>query len=319
MQVDVSLILTCYNFRAFLRMAVESLLAQQTSFNFELLVIDDASPDRSLEEIADLADPRLIRFALPKNIGAAQAINLGFAHARGRYVARLDGDDRWYPEFVQQCAARLDSDPEIGMVYCEVDSIDAAGVTQPETLIGPHRASAPPSGDEFAALLHRHYTCAPGILYRREAWQAILPWPERFSSALGDWYCNLTIAARWKVAFVPRTLASYRMHGGGMHLNSVRSGLAERNTRLILEHFLGTEQLAARAPSMQSLLADHLLGFGDAYFGCDMVDDARRCYLEAGAKRPWRLLRARHRCAFVGSLIGKARYEKLKKLLKRGT
>lgn len=318
MTPDVSLIVTCYNFRPFLRTAVESLLAQKTSFELELLLIDDASPDRSLEAVADINDPRLKRFALVQNRGCAGATNLGFEHARGRFVARLDGDDRWYPDYVQRAAEVLEREPKVGLVYGEVDSIDAAGVTHPESLISQHRGNAPQIGDEFAALLRHHYTCAPGILYRREAWNDVLPWPERFSSALGDWYCNLTIAARWQLAFLPQTLASYRMHGAGMHISSVRSRLAERTTRLILEHFLSQKELRAKVADGDSLLADHLLSFGDAYFGCDMDKDARRCYLEAASKRPWRLLRPRHRGAFVGSLIGKGRYEKIKKLVKRG-
>lgn len=307
--VDLTILLTSYNFRPFLRVAVDSLLAQQTDYRFELIVIDDASPDRSAEVLADLDDPRLRVIAHPHNAGFAVRINEGFALAQGEFVARLDGDDVWLPGYVQQLLDALRAHPDATVAFADIRTIDAHGQVGDA---GIERPPGPAVRDEFALLLERHYTCAPAMVSRRSAWSALLPWPERYRSGLGDWYFNLRLAELGPFVYVDQVLAHYRVHAGGMHVAFMHDGSGEANTRAILDMFL------PRLPAAQAQAIGHahMLGLAKAYAGQGRDGDARRLYRELIWQAP-RLLCARANLpAALGTLLlGTARYTAWKKQL----
>jgi glycosyltransferase involved in cell wall biosynthesis len=308
---DISAIVTSYKFHSYLRAAVQSLLQQETTFSFEIIVIDDASPDNDCEVLRDIDDPRLQVIRFEHNAGAAQAINHGFSVARGRYVARLDGDDFWYPQFFQKMLTTLENNGDVGLVYCDVAHIDAAGVVAANSRIA--RPNLPENADEFVALLHEHYLCAPGIIARREVWDQVLPWPERFKSGPGDWFMNLSIAAKHRIQFVPDFLCLYRVHSQSMHHQFIRDGSGERNMREILDHFLTQPVNAKRCGSVAKIYAKHYCGFAAGYFGAGMVSHARQAYLMAARFAPTLLLQRRHLFPFVGSLVGLKIYAAIKR------
>jgi glycosyltransferase involved in cell wall biosynthesis len=90
----VSVIIPAYNCAAFIREAVDSALAQDDAA-VEVIVVDDGSTDDTAAILASYGDR--IRLLSQANRGCAAARNLGLSHARGRYVAFLDGDDAWWP------------------------------------------------------------------------------------------------------------------------------------------------------------------------------------------------------------------------------
>jgi glycosyltransferase involved in cell wall biosynthesis len=309
---DISAIVTSYNFRPYLRAAVQSLLQQETIFNFEVIVMDDASPDKDFEVLSDMVDPRLQVIRFEHNVGAAQAINHGFSIARGRYVARLDGDDFWYPQFFQKMLTTLENNGDVGLVYCDVAHVDAAGEISANSRITRPNLSA--NADEFVALLHEHYLCAPGIIARRAVWDQVLPWPERFKSGPGDWFMNLSIAANHRIQFVPEFLCLYRVHAQSMHHQFIRDGSGERNMREILDHFLTQPGIAKRCGSAAKIYAKHYCEFAAGYFGAGMVSQARRAYMLAAKFAPSVLLQRRHLLPFLGSLVGLKIYTAIKRI-----
>ena len=98
----ISIITPVYNAQAFVRETMISVL-NQTYQNWELILVDDCSKDDSIERIrAFIQDNSAIQekvklIALEKNVGAAEARNIGIRTAQGRYVAFLDADDLWQP------------------------------------------------------------------------------------------------------------------------------------------------------------------------------------------------------------------------------
>lgn len=312
MSPEISIVLTAYNFRPFLRAAVESLLGQRTRRTLELIVIDDASPDASAEVLADLKDPRLTVIRHAENRGCAARITEGMALARGRYVGRFDGDDVWLPDALEQLAAALDANPAAPVAYGDIRTID------PEGRVGDAGIDRPPGPllrEEFGLLLQRHYTCAPAMLGRMEHWRALLPWPERFRAGLGDWYFNLQLARRGPFVHVPKVLAHYRVHALGMHNTFIRDRAGEANARAILDELLPFASRQECSPT--AIRAHHLLGFARSYFGAGMEDDARRVYREVLQLRPGLLCTRREwRPAMAALTIGKRRYDHLKSLLR---
>jgi glycosyltransferase involved in cell wall biosynthesis len=312
---DISVILTSYRFRPYLRAAVESLLGQHGDRLRELIVIDDASPDRDHEVLAGLDDPRLRLIVHAQNQGAAASINAGFALASGRYIGRFDGDDVWLPDALGALAQALDEHPQATVAYGDIRCIDPLGRMGSD---GIRRPAGPLCRDEFGLLLERHYTCAPAMLSRRDAWHELLPWPEAYGSGLGDWYFNLRLARLGAFVHVPRVLAHYRVHALGMHHQYVLDGQGERNLRAILAELLPQAKPSELPRPAKAIRAEHLGSFADAYFGQGMEADARRVYAEVLRLRPWTLCaRIRIGPALATLTIGRARYERLKAALNK--
>src|SRR5688572_28603078 len=86
----VSIIVTNYNLERFVGDAIQSLLNQQCNFEYEIIIIDDASTDGSKRIIGEMSDPRIQFVPLYKNVGAPDAINIGFSKASGDYICRFD-------------------------------------------------------------------------------------------------------------------------------------------------------------------------------------------------------------------------------------
>ncbi len=99
----VSVIMPCYNMEAYIENSIRSVFAQ-TYTDWELIVVDDASKDRSCEIVQRLMaeDPRVRLVSLEQNGGITNARNTALSHAKGRYIAFLDSDDQWLPEKLER-------------------------------------------------------------------------------------------------------------------------------------------------------------------------------------------------------------------------
>jgi glycosyltransferase involved in cell wall biosynthesis len=114
----ITVLLPAWNAEATLASAIDSILAQ-TRTDFELLVIDDGSTDRTATIVATYTDPR-IRLLTQPHAGIVAALNLGLTHANGSYIARMDADDVALPTRLEKQAALLDQEPDLGLVSCFV-------------------------------------------------------------------------------------------------------------------------------------------------------------------------------------------------------
>lgn len=113
----VSVVVPTRNRAAMLRRAIAS-VAAQTFADFELIVVDDASTDDTLSQLAVDPDPRLRVLSCPRAGGAPRARNRGVAAARGRFVAFLDDDDEWLPQKLERQLEVFARGPErLGLVH----------------------------------------------------------------------------------------------------------------------------------------------------------------------------------------------------------
>lgn len=126
-----SVIIPVYNAESTIETTILSLQAQSLE-NWEALIVNDASGDRSEELLSTMAalDERLRFFTDPtqeKPLGVATARNKGIENARGRYIAFLDADDRWYPEKLARQNASFESGADI--VFSAYRRVDSSGQT----------------------------------------------------------------------------------------------------------------------------------------------------------------------------------------------
>jgi glycosyltransferase involved in cell wall biosynthesis len=110
-----SVIIPLYNKEAFIESTLKSVL-QQTFQDFEVIIVDDGSTDRSLKLASQFQDSR-ITIIQQKNKGAAIARNMGIELAKSKYIALLDADDTWYANHLSELKKQIDLFPEAGL-YC---------------------------------------------------------------------------------------------------------------------------------------------------------------------------------------------------------
>jgi len=120
----VSVIIPVFNGERFVGDAIESVLAQ-TYRDFELIVVDDGSTDQTAQKIKQYGDK--LTYLYQPNSGGANAQNLGATHAQGEYLAFLDSDDRWYSNKLEVQVEAMDTNPQAGLIYSDVDLIDEEG------------------------------------------------------------------------------------------------------------------------------------------------------------------------------------------------
>ncbi|KAB8317807.1 glycosyltransferase family 2 protein [Tolypothrix campylonemoides VB511288] len=123
--MKISVIIPVYKVEKYIAATVESVLAQ-TYKNFELLIIDDGSPDKSIEICQQFTDNR-IRIIRQENRGVAAARNTGIRNAQGEYLAFLDADDLWTPEKLAKHIEHLENSPAVGVSFCRSAFIDELG------------------------------------------------------------------------------------------------------------------------------------------------------------------------------------------------
>ena len=112
---QVSIIMPVYNTALYLREAMDSMLSQ-TFTDFELIVLNDCSPDNAEEILDTYDDPRIVRYKGEKNVGLSNVLNIGIEMARGKYIARMDSDDISLPNRLQVQVDYLEAHPEIDLV-----------------------------------------------------------------------------------------------------------------------------------------------------------------------------------------------------------
>jgi glycosyltransferase involved in cell wall biosynthesis len=124
----VTVLIPVFNRERFVDDAIRSVVEQDFA-DVEVLVVDDGSTDRTpaVLEAWRQRDARVVVVTSPTNQGIPDALNLGLAHARGRYVARLDSDDLMMPRRLAQQAAVLDARPDVALVSSAYDIVDVGG------------------------------------------------------------------------------------------------------------------------------------------------------------------------------------------------
>ncbi|HYK66947.1 MAG TPA: glycosyltransferase family A protein [Streptosporangiaceae bacterium] len=122
----VTVITPAYNVAPYIGAAVDSVLGQRFR-DLEFIVVDDGSTDETVEEVRRRTDPRLHLVLVPHG-GSASARNAGLDRARGQFVAFLDGDDRWHPDFLErQLAALQSAGPDVAAVFARSRVISETG------------------------------------------------------------------------------------------------------------------------------------------------------------------------------------------------
>lgn len=205
----ISVIIPAYNSAKTILETIDS-VRRQTFTDFELIVINDGSSDRTLEVLANIDDPRLqvLSFA---NGGLPVARNQGIANSQGEFVTFIDADDLWTEDKLELQLAALRSNPAAGVVYSWTTVMDEAGKS-----FYPGK-SVSHAGDVRRQLLANNFIASgSNVMLRRTAIESVGEFEPSLKSA-EDWDYWLRLAlAGWEFAVVPKAQILYRQSAGAM-------------------------------------------------------------------------------------------------------
>lgn len=106
-----SVVISVYNKETLIKETIESVLNQSVK-DFEVIIVNDGSTDRSAEAIQSITSDTITYLPLLRNIGAGAARNIGIKSAKGEYIALLDGDDLWNEHYLAEISALINVFPQ---------------------------------------------------------------------------------------------------------------------------------------------------------------------------------------------------------------
>ena len=119
----ISVLIPTYNSELYIKSTLESIL-NQTYKNLEIIVIDDASTDSTLNIVKKYRDKRIKLYSNDKNLGIAKNMNKGIKLSRGKYLAIMDADDWSYPYRIEEEVQLMEENPEIVLCSGYMDICD---------------------------------------------------------------------------------------------------------------------------------------------------------------------------------------------------
>ncbi len=222
-----SIVVPAFNVEATIAETLRSLFAQ-TFTDFEIIIVDDGSSDRT-EPIVKAFGDRRVRLVTQRNRGLAGAHNTGIHEARGEFIGFCDADDLWMPEKLERHIRHLKASPDVGISFSGSRMIDAngkpIGIDQRPKLRNITAADVfkrNPIGNGSTPVIRR--AALDGFAYRpvheteRDWW---FDENYRQSDDIEGWL-RFVLTQDWKIEGIPGLLTLYRIHTGALSANVQR-------------------------------------------------------------------------------------------------
>jgi glycosyltransferase involved in cell wall biosynthesis len=227
-----SVMIPVYNGGAYLEGALRSVLQQDPGpGRMQIAVIDNASTDADVEEIARRFGPRVEYFRQPENFGSVANFNTCLERSRGELVHLLHVDDRVLPGFYARAAALLRDYPQAGAAFTGYRYIDAQG-----KVIGVPKPEAPAAGvlqGWLERIAVRQTIQYAAMAVRRTVYEEVGGF---FGVICGeDWEMWVRIASKHAMAYSPEVLAEYRVHADSVSGRKLMSGEYTRDIAWVID------------------------------------------------------------------------------------
>jgi len=208
----VSFIVPCYKLAHLLPECVESILSQSFG-DFELLIMDDASPDDTETVARSFSDARIKYIRNQTNLGHLRNYNKGIGLAKGRYIWLISADDRLRrPYILKRYLEQLERNPSVGYACCsgvelkdgrETGLIEYSAYSDRDRIVHGH--------EFLKRLLRLNFVLAASGLARRQCYDRLGLFPLDMPWA-GDWYLWCLFAMHFDVAYFAEPMVCYRQH-----------------------------------------------------------------------------------------------------------
>jgi glycosyltransferase involved in cell wall biosynthesis len=199
-----------YNRLQFLPKTLDSVY-RQTIADFDVVIFDDGSTDGTREWIKARGFPRLRYARREGRRGAGAARNAALRRAKGEFLAFLDSDDTWEPSYLETMVAALENGPAVA-ACCDMNLIDS----RDRLIMRDYLRNGSPSRPQNLLGLP-FFPMLGATVMRRSALPTVGRFDETFRRVCDDWDFLCRMARRHgesSFRMIPRSLASYRRHGG---------------------------------------------------------------------------------------------------------
>ena len=202
LQPKLTVLMPVYNCELYIKEAIDSIL-NQTYTNFELLIIDDASTDKTVELIKKCLDVRINLIQKPVNKGLTDSLNHGLKIAKGKYIARMDGDDISLPERFAKQIFFLEENQEV--ILCGSWF----------SIIGSDRVVKVPEHHNEIKLAFLKGNCIahPSVMMRKQALDAFQVVYDVSKEPAEDYDLWVRLLLKGKLHNLQEVLLDYRTHG----------------------------------------------------------------------------------------------------------
>ena len=203
----ISVLMSVYNGEKYLSEAIESIL-HQTFADFEFIIIDDASTDRSLGIIQTYAaiDNRIIMVVNKDNLGLTRSLNKGLHLARGEYIARMDADDISFPERFEKQLAYLCKNQDVWVLGGQIQRINASGEPITPSWVYKQKHYL------WTALIKIPGIAHPTAMMRKDKIMAIGGYPEEFKYSQDQALWSKLFDYGFPIRTIPDIVLKYRTY-----------------------------------------------------------------------------------------------------------
>ncbi|MEK7633229.1 MAG: glycosyltransferase [Patescibacteria group bacterium] len=239
----VSVIIPSYNHEKYIAYALESVLGQ-TFQDFEIIINDDHSSDKTVEEIKKFKDPRIKLFISTKNHGVCVAINNCLVLAKGKYIAHLNSDDAFFPEKLEKQVAYLDAHPETGAVFTQAQMIDEGGSNIPDSEHFHGKMNSLENRNRFQWLNYFFYNCRwlwhPSMMMRKKVYDFI-GYHNPCLAQIQDFDIGIRLSLKYEQHIIQEKLTKFRIRAGEMNASAATPKAVVRSMfefSHVLKHYL---------------------------------------------------------------------------------
>lgn len=241
--LKVSVIVPSYNHEDFIGESITSIL-NQTFQDFEILILDDSSIDKSLEIANKFTDKRISVFVNDENIGSSATMNKLIQLAKGEYIALLNSDDVWEPNKLEKQVEFMENNRQYGAVFSNAKIIDEEGneFTNKEHFYTSIFELSNRSRFEWLNYFFNigNCLCHPSILIRRSVYEDIGLYNQLMSS-LPDFEMWVRICLKYEIYVMSEKLVKFRILNNEKNASSYNPSNTIRcqfEYKQILNHFL---------------------------------------------------------------------------------
>ncbi|MDD3150026.1 MAG: glycosyltransferase [Candidatus Gastranaerophilales bacterium] len=204
----VSIIVTTYNRAEYLEECISSII-NQTYKNIEILIIDDGSTDNTSDVVKKYFDSR-IKYIYQENSGQNSAKNKGLLASNGQYITILDSDDMILPDKIEKQVEILESNEDVGLVYC-----GSFIINEKNEIIGQQKIKKH-NGNVLNQLLRTNFLYnGSNALFRRDCIEKAGIFEDSINR-MTDWFLYLKFAMYFDFYCLDEYLVKYRVHCNNM-------------------------------------------------------------------------------------------------------
>jgi glycosyltransferase involved in cell wall biosynthesis len=213
--MKVSILMLAYNHEKYIAQAIESAITQQTSFDYELVIGEDCSKDKTRQIASEYQEkfPELIRL-LPsqENLGPSENFIRTYKACRGEWIAILEGDDYWTStNKLQKQVEFLERHPDCVICFHNIVPVNFSGAHQLTDRLKPVQKEISSLPD----IVERNFITNCSVMYRQGFIDQSAGWLEKFT--FGDWFVHIVNAQHGNIGYIDEVMAAYRKHSAGAY------------------------------------------------------------------------------------------------------